>query len=180
MQKFSEPYLRFSVEIPDSWKYLPPAWSPVEQMKRGADADAEIQLASKPFCVAMQHHDSQHHAYATLQVTARPLPLPGNERREQILAAQLAQMASVHWDFVPTWSTHEAILSGHCANIIHGRFTLRTQPAEDILSFGVLSRSHTVFARGYAFTVALSGSDEPGFHDESDFDRIIQSIRIGG
>ncbi|MBL8199408.1 MAG: hypothetical protein JNK40_00425 [Chromatiales bacterium] len=126
MQQFTEPYLKFSVAIPDSWNVLPSAWSPIEQMKKAREPEAWIQHASKPFCVAMLHHQSNRHAYPTLQVTARPFPLPSKEKHAEILNEQIKFMAEQHSGFVPEWSSHEAIVAGHRTNIIRGSFVVRT------------------------------------------------------
>ena len=179
MHQFSDPYFKFSVGIPDSWSLLPSAWSPVEQMKKALEPEHLIQFASKPFCVAMGNHQSDRHAYPTLQVTARPFPLPSNDQQAEILQDQIRILAEHYPGFITDWSSHEAIIGGHRANIIRGSFFMRTMPAKRIIKIGVISRTHVIFARNHAFTVALSGSNDPTYYSEDDFTKVIQSVRIG-
>ena len=179
MQSFHEPALAFSLEIPDHWRFLPPAWSPTELMKRALGPGELIALANKPFCCGMAHHDSNRHAYPTLQVTMRAWPKPDNARAQALLKAQLAVLGQQWPDLHVLRSSTQAIVSGHRANLIHARFTMLLQPEDEPVAIGVLSRAYTVFALGRAYTLGLSGSDDAAYYDEQDFDAILSSVRIG-
>jgi hypothetical protein len=179
MQPFHEPALAFSVAIPDHWRFLPPAWSPTELMKRALGPGELIALANKPFCCGMAHHDSNRHAYPTLQATVRAYARPDNPQAEALLEQQLATLAHQWPDLRVLRSSTQAIVSGHRANLIHARFTMHIQPEDQPVAIGVLSRSYTVFALGRAYTLGLSGSDDAAYYDEQDFDAILSSVRIG-
>ncbi len=179
MPTFTDRYFQFSLDIPDHWRFLPPAWSPVEQWKRAAGPEDLFAFANKPFCCAQAHHDSDRHAYPTLQVTARPSAIPDNEQAGDILDRQLAVMRGQCPDFTLEFASHEAIVAGYRATLVRGNFTLFTQPRDEIVEIGVRSRSYLVFTPGLAFTLGLSSSDDPAFYDEVDFVGIIRSVRVG-
>lgn len=179
MPTFVEPRLQFSISIPESWAFLPPAWSPIEHFKKAGGPDDWIQLASKPFCCAMSHHDSQRHPYPTLQVTARPFGVPSNAQARQFLDAQVEFLRQVHTDFQLERATHEAVVSGHRANQIFGNYTLLLEAEEGDIAMRVRSRSYVVFTPGLALTLALSGSEDPAYCSEVELDYIINSVRIG-
>ena len=148
-------------------------------MKRVSGPEEMIQYAAKPFCCAMSHHESDRHAFPTLQVTARPFGVPTNDQAKEILGAQIRSISEQHIDFVLDWSSHEAIVSGFRANMIRGSFVMLTQPDDETLEIGVISRSYTIFTPGLAFTIGLSSSDQPDYYRESDFTEIINSVKIG-
>ena len=151
----------------------------MEQMKRAFGPEELIQFAAKPFCCAMSHHESDRHAFPTLQITARPFHVASNDQAKEILGAQIRAISDQHLDFEPDWSTHEAIVSGFRANMIKGSFVILTQPNDELLEIGVISRSYTVFTPGHAFTLGLSSSDHPDYYSETDFTGIINSVKIG-
>ena len=149
-------------------------------MKRALGPEELIQFASKPFCCAMSHHESDRHAFPTLQITARPFQVPSNDQAKEILDAQIRAISDQHLDFELDWSTHEAIVSGFRANMIKGSFVILTQPNDEIFEIGVISRSYTVFTHWHAFTIGLSSSDHANYYSEHDFTNIINSVRIDG
>lgn len=128
----------------------------------------------------MNHHDSPLHAYATMQVTARPFQVPGNQLAADVLEQNLAFMESRQVDFTLIDSTTEFIIAGCRANMIRASYTLITQKeGEDEVEFSVLARSYLIFAPGRAFTFGLSSSADADYFDEEDFTNIIASVRIG-
>jgi len=177
---FRDNYLRFQLRKPAAWRFLPPAWSPVAQMKNATeDATDWIRFAKLPFCCAMDHHESPEHAYSTLQVTARPFAIPSNQTAADILNAQIEYLSQQFLDFEAIQATSEAIVAGYRANLIRSSFVLVTERGEEVAEISVLSRSWMIFAPGWAFTLGLSSSADEDFYNETDFDDIIASVRIG-
>ena len=177
---FSEPYLKFRVRKPSAWRFMPPAWSPVAQMKNAIESpDDWIHLAKLPFCYAMGNHDSRVHAFPTLQATVRPFSAPDNKTASTILDAQVDMLAQQYEDFELLSASSDAIIGGHRAIMLRGTFLLPTQPDDELIYISVLSRSFVVFALGRAFTLGLSGSADERYYHEPDFDSIIGSVRFG-
>lgn len=171
---FQDPRLGFRVRKPADWSFMPPAWSAVQQWKHSAEDPQDwIHLANKPFCCAMKHHDSEAHAYPTLQATVRPGRIgPGDV--QPFLEAQMLDLRTRFPDIRFLDHTSDAVLGGHRANRIEATFRLHGRHA----TFGVRTRSYAVFAPRYVFTIGLSGSDDPAFSGHDDFDRIETSVRI--
>jgi hypothetical protein len=177
---FQSASFRFSIEVPDSWKFMPAAWSPIAQMKNAEQFnDHWIKNAKLPFCCASRHHSSDSHVYPTLQVTARPSLIPDNETALKILQMTQDFLISNHENPEIVRATSEAIVAGYRANILYSTFDLHTRPQNDILVLKVISRSYSLFTEGVAYTVGLSGSADPLYCDESELDFIISSVRIG-
>lgn len=179
MPTFFEPRFKFSVSIPGNWAFLPPAWSPVEHLKKAAGPDDWIQFASKPFCCAMSHHDSLRHPYPTLQVAARPWAVPDSGQARQILEAQVGAFRQLHEAFDVERATHEAVISGCRANQMIGSYTLFATRDDEAFEMRVRCHNYLVFAPGMGVTMALSGSADPAYCSEADFAGIIRSVRIG-
>jgi hypothetical protein len=179
MKFFHEPTLAFSVAVPEHWNLLPPAWSPVEQMKRFRGPDDLLAFAAKPFCCAMAHHDSPRHAYPTLQATVRPFARPDNTLAARLLAANVEFLGRQWQGFELLEASSDVIVAGHRANVIRAHFMMPAQPEDTLIELGVLGRVYTVFALGRAYTLGLSGSDDPAWYDERKFDAILASVRIG-
>lgn len=159
---------------------MPPAWSPIAQMKNAAVEPGDwIQFAHRPFCCAMDQHDSNEHVYSTLQVTARPCAVPDNLSAEALLNDSIAFMEENFADFEVVQATSSAIVAGHRANMMRASYTLLAQADDDVVRFSVLSRSFVVFARGQAFTIGLSSSADVRYFSETEFEEIIASVRIG-
>ncbi len=172
--------LRFRVRIPATWNFLPPAWSPVEQMKRAMDdPDDWIHFANTPFCCAMRHHDSRAHAYPTLQVTVRPFRMPDNATIAATLDAQRRLWSEQLEDFQELDATADAIVAGHRALSLRATFTVQAMPDEAWVPLAVLARSRVVFALNRAYTLGLSSSADGAYFDEAEFDSIVASVRIG-
>lgn len=128
----------------------------------------------------MLHHDSASHAYATMQVTVRPVQVPGNQVAADLLEQNLVFLARHQVDFELLNATSEAIIAGCRANTIRSRYVLITQKeGEEQVEFPVLLWSYTIFAPGRAFTIGLSSSADEEYFDEADFADIIESVRIG-
>lgn len=178
---FRDPVLRFSVRKPARWSFLPPAWSPMEQRKRGSlSDDALTRFAAKPFCCAMGHHDSERHAYPTLQVTARPFPQPNSRTIRECLDAVVAAQRREHPDFQLLDATPDAMLAGHRALRLRATFTTSMKPDEERVELAVLTRVNIIFALNRAYTVGLSGSADPAYYDEEEFRQVLASVRVGG
>ncbi len=127
----------------------------------------------------MDRHESQEHAFPTMQVTARPFQVPDNQLAAAVLDQNLAFMASQQIDFSLIEASSTSIIAGFRANIIRTRYTLVTQKdGEEQVEFPILARSYVVFAPGRAFTIGLSSSADTGYFDEADFTAIIESVRI--
>lgn len=178
---FYEPSLNFKVTKPSNWKFMPPAWSPVTQMKNALEKNEEhwSQYANQPFCVAMQHHASQRSVYPTFQVTVRYMPKPNNERANQLLATQLSFCENNFQEFKTIESTSKAIVSGFRANKIRASYILPFESSGEVINASVHTLLYTVFSNQMAFTIGLSGPGEKEFSCENDLREIVQSIRIG-
>jgi hypothetical protein len=179
-QYFRIAFFKFSIRIPLNWRFTNPAWSPIAQLKNSSDSDEHwINQAGLPFCCAMQHHQSESHAYPTLQVSARPCKIPDNTTAANILSQQIQFINKQHEDFELIQSTSEAIVSGHRANLVRATFSFSTMPNNEVVKFNILARTYTIFTPGIAFTIGLSSSNDNKYFNEADFNAIISSVRIG-
>jgi hypothetical protein len=179
---FGDDFLKFSLQKPSHWQFIPSAWSPVALLQRSEEPGlAWAKHANLPFCCAMGHHDSPRHAYPTMQVTVRPFQVPGNQGAADLLEQNLAFLCAHQVDFALLDATTELIIAGCRANRILSRYALITQKqGEEQCEFSVLSRSYAIFAPGRAFTLGLSSSADENYFDEADFAGIVESVRIGG
>lgn len=176
---FRDGLLGFELRKPQSWNFLPPAWSPMERLKRQPEPEEWLQLAAKPFCCAQKPHGVEGYAHPTLQATVRPFPTPPLDGLAAILQTLVANVPKVHETFELEEATSDAIVGGYPALRYSGRFQLiQAFPDGRELLIGVRSRSILVFARNLAFTIGLSGSDDANYYDESEFDSIVDSIKI--
>ena len=177
--EFFDASLRFRLTKPQSWNFLPPAWSPVAQLQNYEPSEDDwITLAKKPFCCAMGTHESKRHAYPTLQVTVRPLRQPLATERAELLA-QSVQFLTQQYENLEVLETTDAIqLAGYPATRLLARFDLLAVVDDEPVDFSVLSRSYTVFASNKAFVVGLSSSEDPDYYDEREIAAIVASISI--
>ncbi|MBA3929957.1 MAG: hypothetical protein C0521_10275 [Xanthomonas sp.] len=180
MPTFHDPHLKFSLDIPDHWYFMPAAWSPLEQAKRSPDPeDAWVRFANKPFCCAMAHHDTEGKMQPTLQVSARPSRIPGDAEAKAALAFQLELLKDEPENFIVEQATHEANVAGHRANFIQVTSTARAEAEDVVIEIGVRNRLYQVFTPGVLLTLSLASSDDSAFYDEADFAAIIESVRVG-
>lgn len=178
--RFSDSFLKFSLEKPSQWHFLPAAWSPIAMMHKSEDPGLEwAKNVNLPFCCARGNHDSEFHPYPTLQVTARPFQVPGNEGAAAILEQNLAFFAQCQLDFELVEASSHAIIAGHRANKIISRYTLLTEQDGEEREFPVLARSTLIFAPGRAFSVGMSSSADAAYFNDADFSSTLASIRIG-
>jgi len=176
---FQSHALRFALSKPDSWAFLPPAWSPVAQLKNSGDESwAWIQNANQPFCVARQLHDSQRHAFPTLQATVRPFGIPTLAQRASLLQMQLDALRKTYGQAEILESSAEPEFSGHPALGIRAILPLTTEIEGEQIQLQILSRVHVIFAPGRAFSVGISTSSDPNYFDEPEITRIFESIHI--
>lgn len=176
---FNDALLKFSLIKPSRWRFMPPAWSPVAQLRNASPPEDWIQYARLPFCCATAGHDSPVHVHPTLQATVRPSGVPGNEQASAILQSQLDFLDTEYLEFDPIEATSDAIIGGCRANVIKARFILPLEIDGERFMAPVISRSYTIFAPGRAFTVGVSSSGDPAYYDESECQSIVASIRIG-
>jgi hypothetical protein len=177
--EFVEPFLRFRLTKPESWNWLPPAWSPIAQIKNSGVSDLDwVALSHKPFCCAMGTHPSNRHAYPTLQVTVRPLIRPADAKRERLLLQLVEFMSEQHENFDVLDQSLSVRVGGHPTSLLRARFDLHSVVDDEPVEFAVLSRSYTVFSTTRAFVVGLSSSEDPNYYDEHDFSAILSSISI--
>jgi hypothetical protein len=176
---FQSHALRFSLSKPDSWAFLPPAWSPVAQLKNSGDESwAWIQNANQPFCVARRLHDSQRHAFPTLQATVRPFGIPTPGQRETLLQMQLEVLRKTYEPVDILEASASLEFSGHSALGIRAILPLFTEVEGEQIELKILSRVHVIFAPGRAFSVGISTSVDPDFFDEPEIAATLDSIRI--
>ena len=175
---FRDGRLGFELRKPAHWRFLPPAWSPVERAKRNPDSDDWIRMAGKPFCCAMHEHSSLDRAFPTLQVTCRPHAAPPLAGLPAILDTLVSHAASVHETLEVEELLPYAVVAGFPAVGWRGTCEIIAVKDGADARFGVRSRNYVVFARNLAYTIGLSGSDDPEHYDEADFDAILASVRI--
>ena len=177
---FEDKRLRFRIRKPASWNFLPAPWSPTAHVKRSEDfKDTLIQKARLPFCCAMGRHESSRHAYPTLQVSARPALDYSEQLAERYLESSLQSLRSVHPTFQLISSISNRQIADCRAISVIGSFWLVSRLGEEEIPISVLSRSHTVFAPQATFTIGLSGSADPAYYDESEFDAVLESLWVG-
>ncbi len=176
---FYDAALGFRITKPASWKFLPPAWSPMAQLRNANPEVDWLQLAKVPFVSFMGHHTSESHVYPTTQVSARPSTVPTAAEAVAVLEQQVAFVES-HWDdYQPLHATSDTIIAGHRANHIDGTYRLRAERDGEEFWFEVRARSYTIFTPAYAFTIGMSSSTDARYYDEADFELALRSIAIG-
>jgi len=176
---FQSHALRFSLNKPDSWAFLPPAWSPVARLKNSGDESwAWIQNANQPFCVARQLHDSQRHAFPTLQATVRPFGIPTLAQRETLLQMQLEVLRKTYEPVEVLEADADREYSGHPALGIRAILPLISENEGEQTEFQILSRVQVIFAPGRAFSVGISTSTDAAWFNEPEISAMLDSIRI--
>lgn len=160
-QQFESPEIGFSLRKPQSWEFVPTAWS-------AADWTGCV---NQPFCVARRMHDSQQHAFPSLQATVRPFGNPTAQQAEALLRMQLDAMRNTYGqvEVLDARADHE--FSGHLALGIRAVIPLQIP---------ILTRVHVIFAPGRAFSVGISTSPDPNYFDEAEITEIFASMRISG
>jgi len=176
---FDDRRLNFRLRKPRDWRFVPAAWSPTAHIKRAEDfQDTLLRYAKLPFCCAMSHHESRAHAYPTLQVTAREATQYTKDVSESLLNSLIDTILSVHPTFEIEASSRSAELAGCQSLYVRGKFSLVIVPDGDEIEITVLSRSHVIFAPQATFTMGLSGSLDPNYYDEAEFNSILQSVCV--
>ncbi|MCC6245037.1 MAG: hypothetical protein IT353_19495 [Gemmatimonadaceae bacterium] len=175
---FHEPAFRFSLRKPHSWRFMPPAWSPVAHLKNASDPQVWIHMAQLPFCCAMQFHDSPRHAYPTVQVTARPCLAPSPSEAAVLLEQLVALTTAQHPDLVVHHATTHGLIAGYNANIVRASFSIPYEVDGEYIPLTVLSRAYVVFGREKAFSIGMPSSADPAYFNESEFEAMIRSVRI--
>jgi hypothetical protein len=176
---FVEPRLGFTMTKPVTWQFVPPQWSPSQQLDPARDLDEQWNNCSHlAFCGAVRPHASRRHAFATMQVTARPLTPPGDAEAAAMLQTVqgILQNQNPHAEVLV--ATSAGVIGGVRANVLRCRFALPIEVAQERVMMGVISRSYVIFGPRYAFTLGLSSSDDPAFYVESEFADIVASVRV--
>lgn len=157
--QFHAPEIGFSLRKPDSWQFVPTTWSAAEWKTS----------VNQPFCVARQIHESQQHAFPTLQATVRPFGNPTAEQAEALLQMQLDVMRKTYGQIEVLEARADHEFSGHRALGIRAVIPV---------DFPILSRVHVIFAPGRAFSVGIPTSVDPEYFHEPDIAQVFASIRI--
>gem|GEM_PF-6282323 len=177
---FHDDFLGFSLKKPTSWIFVPPLWSPIARLKNIQDPSVVwAQNANTPFCCAIGHQGNAGHAPSAVQVTARPPIAHSPGVASTMLESQLLLLHSKYPDFVLLMSSSRTKVSERNAIYICGTFRILTVQQDPPERLSILSRLFVVFARQAVFTIGLSGSSDPGFYLESDFEQILSSVNIG-
>jgi len=180
-EHFAEPRLGFALTRPARWQFVPPGWSPARELAADADREEEwSRFGHLPFCGAVRPHASRRHAFATLQVSARPMAMPGPEEAATMLQSIRGILLNQNPQAEILTAVSGARLAGCPANVLRCRFSVPVTVDAERVAMGVISRSYVIFAPRYAFTVGLSSSDANEYYEEADFENIIASIRIDG
>jgi hypothetical protein len=175
--RFTEPALGFELHKPDSWEFVTAAWMPSAEPRDAQDSWAWIK-ANQPFCVARKLHQSTHHAFPTLQVTARALQVPTEAQARALLQMQEGILQKHYGQFEVRESRADFRVDGHRTLVLRGSFCLNTSIEGEYVPVWMLSRLFVIFAPGRAFTVGMSSSLDAGYYLESEFEQILGSIRI--
>lgn len=177
---FHEPYFKFTLRKPELWSFMPAQWSPVAQLKNlEHPTTAWIKQANTPFCYAMHNHGSSHHAPSAVQVSARPPVVHNPGLASTMLESQLSFLKAKYPDFDTLAASSRASIAGYPAMYIRGTFAIITTMTEAPIRMSILSRVFAVFSPHGVFSIGLSGSSDPDYFIESDFEQILASIRIG-
>lgn len=177
---FYEPFLRFAIRKPASWRFVPPAWSPVALLANNREnADEWPALAKHPFVCFMRDHTSQTEVYPTVQVTARRSVTPSSAQAEALVRQQIDIMAAHFFEYEPLDVSSTSIIAGQRAISIRSQYTLIAGEDDDEQSFAVCARSSIIFAHGFAFTIGMTSPVDPDYYDEDEFGAVLQSITIG-
>ena len=176
---FFEPFFNFSITKPSTWDFLPPAWSPVAQMKEDPVPHEIALRANLPFVCIRQSHDSPVRPYPTVQITARPTAgIPGDEEAQGLLDKTVELMAEHYQDFELLEASIDEVVAGYRTSLIRSRAVVFGGEDEDI-EMGIISRAHVIFSPSTAFSVGMTSSDDPDYYRESDFQQMRDSIEIG-
>ncbi len=174
---FVETRLGFLLKKPATWRFVPAPWSPAQQLHPTLDHDAEWDLfANKPFCGAMKPPVNPRHAFATLQVSARPMVPPNETEAAAMLDGVLGILRNQNPNAEILEATSRGMVAGYRSNLLKCRFSLRVD--QEAVSVGVISRTYVIFAPRYVFTLGLSSSDDPAFYEEAEFAEIISSLQL--
>ena len=133
-----------------------------QRRNAGSDPNEWSRFANMPFCYAMKRHESQTHAYPTVQVTVRPFHL-GSHDPVELLESQVKLLENSWRGITFLARTGDAILAGHRANRIEARYPAILTRGLDEVEIVIYVLSYTVFAPTRAFAIGLAGSDDPAY-----------------
>jgi hypothetical protein len=148
-----------SLRKPETWEFVPTGWSAAEWRTN----------THQPFCVARRMHDSQQHAFPSLQATVRPFGNPTPQQAEALLQMQLDVMRKTYGDVEVLEARADHEFSGYRALGIRAVLPLEIP---------ILTRVHVIFAPGRAISVGISTSPDSNYFDEAEIARIFESIRV--
>jgi hypothetical protein len=174
---FRDGRLGFELRKPAGWQFLPPAWSPLERAKRVLDEEDLRRNAGKPFVCAFRN-DRIAQARPTLQATARPCATPPPGQLPAILEMLVDTAVAANRTTQVESRMEPFEISGYAAVGFVCRFHLEPAFGQAQTLGGARTRSYLVFARGLAFSIGLSSSDDRAHYDEAEFAAILASIRI--
>ena len=117
-------------------------------------------------------------AHPTLQVVMRPFPAPSQETLPSLLETFVSgtKVAYPTLELEDSWP--QEVLAGFPAIGFRATFDFLMVDGQVETRIRARTRSHVIFARGLAFTIGLSGSNDPAHYDEQDFTDILASVRI--
>lgn len=180
MKSFHNQNVRFAVDIPDHWHFLPTAWSPSDKQRRNSTSGADAALMNTPFCFAMaDHQDNGVRAVPTLQATCRPFVMPAPSVAGQLLDGLVGACERAYEDATIELATADGVIAGFPALIIRISGRVEVATGGQRTRVPAIGRVHCVFARGLSYTIGLASSDDPSHYDESELTGILRSIRIG-
>jgi len=179
--RFKEKALGFEVRKPSSWHFLPTAWSPTALLKRApAFKDTLLRYASLPFICAQGRHESRIHALPTFQVCARAAISYNPGLASTLLESMIAGMQRHYPNYAVIAASSRLELAGCKAIYMRGTFSVIVEIDGERVEMACLSRSYALFGPRAAITLGLSGSSDPAYFSEADFEQILGSIRMHG
>lgn len=168
--------LRFKIEKPEDWTFLPQQWTwtpKARTVENTPELASQLPKEIAPFVYFYKNHEEQDFPCPTVQCICR---LNNGYK----LAEQMTEITEGLVKIFPESEiievNHDYILSGHRALYIKFKFVLYNENGQKM---NCLGRSIVVIRRDFAFTIGLTGSLEEKYQCEEEFQRIIQSIRIG-
>ena len=113
-----------------------------------------------------------------MQISARQALPYTDELGDTFLKSTVHGLKSLHPTFELMYATLGGTFAGYKSVSLCGTLKLLIFPEDEEIEIAVLSRSYTIFAPQATFTIVLSGSADPEYFDEGDFNAILQSIKV--
>ena len=173
---YSNDFLRFSIEKPANWIFLPGEWTWNNKemiMENAPEMRETLAKSSTPFVYFYLSHNEPDYPCPTVQGLCRI-------NRGYQLNEQFAEIPNGLKELLPNSeileSTTNYIIAGQRALYLKFKFTI---PSEDGKNLACLGRTVLIIRPDYLFTIGLTGSLEGKYQCEEEFTDILKSVRVG-